>query len=101
MPGVKIDEIGIDMKMKDHVHLIMTIPPKYSPSKVIANTKARSAGMLRKRFHWLKQVYWQENIVWSPGFFYSTVGVDEKVIKQYVKYQGKKDLGQLQLKLKL
>jgi putative transposase len=66
---------------------------------VIAQIKAESASQLRKKFAWLKQVYWKENIVWSPGFFLSTVGVDKKVIESYVKWQGKKDLDQLQMKL--
>lgn len=101
MAGVRIDEIGIDMKMKDHVHLIMCIPPKYSTSKVVANIKAKSTSLLIKKFRWLNKAYWNEIIVWFPGFFYSTVGVSEKMIREYVKSQGRTDLGQLQLELKL
>ena len=101
MNGVKIEELGIDDKMKDHIHLVLTIPPKYGASDVIARLKAESASMLRKKFAWLKNVYWKENIVWSPGFFLSTVGANEKVIKEYVKWQGKQDSGQAQLKLGL
>lgn len=101
MNGVKIEELGIDDKMKDHIHIVLTIPPKYSASDVIARLKAESASMLRKRFAWLKNVFWKENIVWSPGFFLSTVGANEKIIKEYVKWQGKQDSGQDQLKLGL
>ena len=101
MAGVTIEELGIDEKLKDHVHLIMMIPPKYSSSDVVAQIKAQSASLLRSKFNFLEKVYWKEKVVWSPGFFLSTVGVDEKTIKAYVKYQGKQDLGQIQLKLDL
>ena len=101
MSGVVIEEIGIDEKMRDHVHLVMTIPPKYSGSDVVGQIKAQSASLIRKKFPWLEKVYWKEVVVWSPGFFLSTVGVDEKTIKQYVAWQGKQDLGQIQLQLDL
>ena len=99
MTGVTIEEIGIDDKLRDHLHLVMKIPPRYSRSDVIAQLKAESASKMRKKYDWLKKVYWKENIVWSPGFFLSTVGVNEKVIKEYVRWQGKQDSGQTQLKL--
>ena len=51
--------------------------------------------MLRKKFQWLQRVYWKENIVWSPGYFVSSVGIDEKVILKYVEQQGRQDSGQL------
>ncbi len=101
MAEVTIEELGIDEKMRDHVHLVMIIPPKYSSSDVVGQLKGQSASLLRKRFPWLEKVYWKENIVWSPGFFLSTVGADEQTIKAYVKWQGKQDLGQTQLKLGL
>ena len=96
MPGVTIDQIGFD---EDHLHMVMVIPPKYSISSVMGKLKSQSASHLRKSFGWLKRVYWYENIVWSPGYFVSSIGVDEATIKRYVEYQGKKDSGQLQLEL--
>ncbi|HCM37891.1 TPA: IS200/IS605 family transposase [Patescibacteria group bacterium] len=101
MAGVGIEELGIDDKERDHVHLVIVIPPKYGASDVVAKLKGESASLLRKKFPWLEKVYWKENLVWSPGFFLSTVGVNEKVIKQYVRWQGKQDSGQAQLKLRL
>ena len=92
MPGVKIEKIGFD---EDHVHFVMIIPPKYSISSVVAQLKSQSASMLRKKFQWLQRVYWKENIVWSPGYFVSSVGIDEKVILKYVEQQGRQDSGQL------
>ena len=96
MPGVIIETIGFD---KDHLHMVMTIPPTYSISSVIGKLKSQSSSRLRKKFSWLSKVYWKENIVWSPGYFVSSVGVDKKTIIKYVEHQGLQDSGQIQLKL--
>ena len=96
MPGVAIEEIGFD---KDHLHMVMVIPPKYSISNVMGVLKSQSGSMLRRRFSWLKKVYWKENIVWSPGYFVSSVGIDEETIRNYVIHQGKEDSGQIEIDL--
>ena len=88
MPGVKIETIGFD---KDHLHMVMTIPPKYSISSVMGKLKSQSASHLRRKFSWLSKVYWKENIVWSPGYFVSSVGVDKETIIKYVEHQGLQD----------
>ena len=98
MPGVEIETIGFD---GDHLHMVIAIPPKYSVSDVMGRLKSQSSSNLRKAFVWLSKVYWKENIVWSPGYFVSSVGVEEGVVKRYVEYQGREDSGQLQLELKL
>ena len=91
MPGVMLESVGFD---GDHVHMIMVIPPKYSISDVIRDLKSQSTVCLRNKFSWLKDVYWKENVFWSPGFFVSSVGVDEEVIRKYIEHQGKEDSGQ-------
>lgn len=96
IPGVTVETIGFD---QDHVHMVMVIPPKYSIASVMGQLKSQSASELRKKFIWLKKVYWKENIFWSPGYFVSSVGVDEQTIKNYVEHQGKQDSGQLHLEL--
>ena len=96
MSGVELKSIGFD---EDHLHMVITIPPRYSISTVLGRLKSQSASRLRKAFPWLAKVYWDENIVWSPGHFVSSVGVDEETIKQYVEHQGHQDSGQLRLKL--
>ena len=96
MPGVEILETNIQ---RDHIHAIMIIPPKYAVSDVIGRIKGRSASILRKKFAWLGKVYWKENIVWSPGYFVSTIGIDEKQIMRYVQWQGRQDSGQAKLDL--
>jgi putative transposase len=90
MPGVTIETIGFD---HDHLHMVMAIPPKYAVSDVVAQLKSQSAGYLRRKFAWLERVHWKENVVWSPGFFASSVGLDEATIKHYVEYQGRQDEG--------
>ena len=96
MPGVAVETIGFD---QDHLHMVMVIPPKYAIADVMGQLKSQSANHLRDRFPWLKKVYWKENIVWSPGYFVSSVGVNEQVIQNYVKNQGQRDSGQLELTL--
>ena len=96
MPGVEIVEINIQV---DHIHSVMIIPPKYAVSDVVGCIKGRTASMLRAKFEWLEKVYWKENIVWSPGYFVATVGLDEQMIIKYVKYQEHQDSGQAQLEL--
>jgi putative transposase len=96
MPGVEILESNIQV---DHVHLIMIIPPKYAVCDVVAQIKSRTAGILRKKFSWLGKVYWKENIVWSSGYFVSTVGLDETKIVQYLNFQQRQDSGQAKLDL--
>jgi len=96
MPGVTIEAIGFD---KDHLHMIMTIPPKYSISNVMGKLKSQLASRMRKFFPWLEKVYWDENIVWSPGYFVSSVGLDEEMIRKYVEHQGQQDSGQLRQEL--
>ena len=95
-PGVTIETIGFD---QDHLHMVMVIPPKYSISSVMGKFKSQSASELRKQFSWLSKVYWKENVVWSPGYFVSSIGIDEVTIKKYVEHQGQQDSGQLRLEL--
>src|SRR3989304_10240139 len=83
-PDWKYKEIGID---KDHVHLHMVIPPKYTVSKVVETIKKNTSVGLKKQFAFLKNVYWGTDAVGSPGFFVSTVGINEEIIRKYVEMQ--------------
>ena len=96
MPGVEIETVGFD---GDHLHMVIVIPPKYSISDVMGRLKGQSASQMRKKFSWLSKVYWKENIMWSQGYFVSSVGIDEKTIKRYVEHQGQLDSGQLRKEL--
>ena len=96
MPGCEVLEQSIQV---DHIHLMMVIPPKYAVSDVIGRIKGKTANHLRKKFAWLEKVYWRENVVWSPGYFVATVGVDEEKIIKYVQWQERQDSGQAKLEL--
>ena len=96
MPGVELETIGFD---EDHLHMVMIIPPKYSIAEVMGQLKSQSSSQLRKKYSWLSKVYWKENVVWSPGYFVSSVGIDEKIIKSYAEHQGQQDSGQLRMEL--
>lgn len=91
MPGVEVVEQNIQI---DHIHAVIIIPPKYAVSEVIARLKQGTASLLRKKFSWLSKVYWKESVIWSPGYFVSTVGIDEARIIKYVRWQERQDSGQ-------
>ena len=88
--------IGIDV---DHIHLHMVIPPKYSVSMVVETIKKNTSRALSLKFRFLENVYWDHEGIWSKGFFVSTVGVNEAVIRRYVEMQAKEDAGQAELEL--
>jgi len=54
---------------------------------------------LREKFRFLKKVYWDNKGIWGTGFFVSTVGIDEEIIRRYVEMQGKEDTGEAELEL--
>ena len=92
-PEVEIEKFSIQA---DHVHLVSVIPPKYSVSSMVGKIKANTSREIRKEFPWIKKVYWGSEF-WSPGFFSSTVGINEEIIKRYVEFQEKVDTGKIQL----
>jgi putative transposase len=96
LPGCEIVKYNIQ---SDHIHMVMIIPPKYAVSAVVGKIKGMTSSQLRKKFGWMKLRYSRENIVWSPGFFVSTVGVERERILKYVEYQGRQDSGQAKLEM--
>ena len=90
-PLINFKKINHD---KDHIHLLMTIPPTMSVGKAVGIIKQNTAYQLKQKFPFLKQVYWGTDAVWSEGYFVSTVGIDEKIIQKYIENQGKKETGQ-------
>jgi len=78
----------------DHVHIVISFPPKYSIAKVVQIIKQNTGRALYEKFEFIRKRYWGRGGIWSVGYFVSTVGLDEKTILEYVKYQEKEDLGQ-------
>jgi putative transposase len=96
LPGCEIVKYSIQ---SDHIHMVMIIPPKYAVSAVVGKIKGMTSSQLRKKFGWMKLRYSRENVVWSPGYFVSTIGVESERILKYVEYQGRQDSGQAKLEL--
>jgi putative transposase len=90
-PLIKIKEVNHD---KDHIHMLVSIPPTMNVGKAVGLIKQNTARNLKQKFPFLKEVYWGTEAVWSEGYFVSTVGVNDKVIKKYIEDQGKKDTAQ-------
>jgi putative transposase len=65
-------------------------------SHVIGVLKTNTSRELSKKFRFLKKFYWDNEGIWSTGFFVSTVGINEAMIRKYVEMQGKEDIGQTQ-----
>ena len=86
--------IGIDV---DHVHIHIVIPPKYAVSKVVDIIKTNTSKALKAKFGFLGKGYWDKRGIWGKGFFVSTVGINEEIIRKYIEMQGKEDTGQAEL----
>lgn len=84
--------------MPDHVHMLLRIPPKYSVSQVVGYIKGKSAIHLARVYGERKRNFVGQSF-WARGYFVSTVGRDEEVIRNYIKNQEIEDkrLEQLQL----
>ena len=85
--GCRIEEGHL---MPDHVHMMITIPPKYSVSQVVGYIKGKSAIHIARTYAGRKRNFVGEHF-WARGYFVSTVGRDEAVIRRYIRDQEKED----------
>ena len=90
-PQIKFRQTNHD---KDHLHLLVSIPPTMRVGKAVGIIKSNTARGLKQKFPHIKKAYWGTDSVWSEGYFVTTVGVNKDYIKKYIQEQGKKDLGQ-------
>ncbi len=72
--------------MPDHVHILISIPPKHSMSQVIGFIKGKSAIQIARNFQGRKKNFVGQHF-WARGYFVSTVGRDEQVISDYINHQ--------------
>ena len=86
--GVDILEMNVQI---DHIHLVCSIPPKVSVLVLMGTLKGKLAIKLFKSYPKLKEKPYWGNRFWSRGYFVTTVGVDEEMIRRYVKYQEGED----------
>ena len=81
---VEILEMNVQ---KDHIHMIVSIPPKISVSQFMWIIKGKTGIKVFRSFPVLQQKPYWGNHFWSRGYCSSTIGLDEEKIKKYVKYQ--------------
>ena len=74
----------------DHVHMVVRIPPKYSVSHVMGYIKGKSAIRMARDFMGRHQGFKGYHF-WARGYFVSTVGIDERAIREYVRHQEQND----------
>ena len=76
--------------MSDHVHMMISIPPKYAVSQVIGFIKGKSAIHIARVYAGRKRNYVGQHF-WARRYFASTVGRDEQVIREYIRHQEAED----------
>ena len=76
---------------EDHVHLLLLIPPKVSVSNFVGTIKGRTAIRVFNRFRKLKHKPYWGNHFWAKGYCVDTIGLDEEMIRKYIKHQERKE----------
>ena len=76
--------------MPDHIHLLLSIPPKYSVSQIMGYLKGKSAMMIFERHANLKYKFGNRHF-WAEGYYVSTVGLNTATIQKYIREQEKED----------
>ena len=76
--------------MPDHVHMCLSMPPKYAISNVVGYLKGKSAILIARRFGGRERNFTGE-VFWARGYFVSTVGLDEAVVRAYIRQQEQAD----------
>ena len=80
----KVEELNVQ---KDHVHLIISIPPKVSVSEMVGILKGRTAIRVFSKFKKLKERPYWGNHFWAKGYCVDTIGLNIEMITKYVRYQ--------------
>ena len=84
--------------MPDHVHMCISIPPKYAVSNVVGYMKGKSAITIARKFGGRQRNFTGE-VFWARGYFVSTVGLDEEMVRAYIRNQEHEDERLDQMKL--
>jgi len=82
--GCEKKELNIQI---DHIHLVVSVPPKVSVSRLMGILKGKTAIKIFKSYPELKKKPYWGNHFWSRGYCVDTIGLDEEKIRKYVKYQ--------------
>ena len=94
--GIEIIEAEV---CKDHVHMLVSIPPKYSVAQIMGYLKGKSSLMIFEKYANLKYKYGNRNF-WCRGYYVDTVGRNKKAIAEYIRNQLQQDYEEEQLSLK-
>ena len=86
--------------MPDHVHMCLSIPSKMAVSNVVGFLKGKSAISISRQFKG-RQRNFNGEAFWARGYYVSTVGLDEDMIKEYIRNQEKNDVHRDQLSLNI
>ena len=84
---VEVEELNVQA---DHVHAILSVPPKYAISDLMGFLKGKMALNLFHRYENLGKQYWGRHL-WSRGYCVSTIGLDEDQIRKYVRWPEQKE----------
>ena len=76
--------------LPDHVHVLISIPPKYAVSQVVGYLKGKSAIHIARTYMGRKKNFTGQHF-WARGYFVSTVGTDEETIREYIRQQEQED----------
>ena len=94
----KESEIEEGHLLADHVHILISIPPKYAVSQVVGYIKGKSAIWVARHYGGRKRNFSGQHF-WARGYYVSTVGRDEATIREYIQRQEAEDQRQDQLRL--
>ena len=84
---------------KDHIHMLVSIPPKYSVAQIMGYLKGKSSLMIFEKYANLKYKYGNRHF-WCRGYYVDTVGRNKKVIEKYIQNQLEEDFANDQISLK-
>ena len=84
---------------KDHIHMLVSIPPKYSVSQIMGYLKGKSSLMIFEKYANMKYKYGNRHF-WCRGYYVDTVGRNKKTIAEYIKNQLQEDIAADQMTLK-
>ena len=76
---------------KDHIHMLISIPPKYSVAQIMGYLKGKSSHMIYEKYANMKYKYGNRHF-WCRGYYVSTVGRNRRTIEQYIRNQLQEDL---------
>ena len=94
--GIEIIEAEL---CPDHIHMLVSIPPKYSVASIMGYLKGKSSLMIFDRHANLKYKYGNRHF-WCQGYYVDTVGKNKKVIEEYIKKQLQEDIAIDQISIK-